>query len=225
MASRTVARPAAIGDIRNDNDANCTYEGENSLLLQQTSNWLLGVWGRRHQLTAEHSPLGSLEFLYNVDDTLNKTCPWNSVDQFAEPANLVEMYRWLTAYTLKMTHEKVSRLKRDGNTPLQAKNDSQAYHAVALSVIYGENYILNHFYKTASSFPDAACREVLLQLVALYGGFLLEKHMATLQCCGGAGASVRRRCRSLTPWRHPTGASTPCWVPLTERPTSTYRTK
>ncbi|XP_026329439.1 peroxisomal acyl-coenzyme A oxidase 3-like isoform X2 [Hyposmocoma kahamanoa] len=177
-------KAAAIGDIRNDNDANCTYEGENSLLLQQASNWLLSVWPRRHKITSEDAPLGSLEFLNNVDQLLAEKCKWNSVKDIVEPKNLIHMYKWLTAYMLKMTFEKVSKLKNQGKSNFEAKNESQSFNAVTLSVVYGENYILNHFYKTALAFEDAACRKVLLKLVSLYGAFILEKHLATLYIGG-----------------------------------------
>ncbi|XP_049867452.1 peroxisomal acyl-coenzyme A oxidase 3 [Pectinophora gossypiella] len=177
-------KAARIGDLRNDNDANCTYEGENSLLLQQASNWLLNVWSRRGTITKDDTPYGSLQFLDNADQLLFETCPWNTVEELIDPANLTHMYKWLTAYMLKMTHEKVSTLKSSGKDNFSAKNDSQSFNAVTLSVVYGENFIVNHFYKSANAFEDARCRNVLLKLVSLYGAFMLEKHMATLYIGG-----------------------------------------
>ncbi|XP_072944483.1 peroxisomal acyl-coenzyme A oxidase 3-like isoform X2 [Epargyreus clarus] len=200
-------KAAGIGELRNDNDANCTYEGENSLLLQQTSNWLLAAWPRRHDLGPEDHPLGSLTFLENADATIASTCPWKTIDELTDPANIVQMYKWLTAYMLKITFEKVDKLKKAGKSNLEAKNESQSYNAVALSVIYAENYIVNHFYKTANDFKDPACRKVLLKLMSLYGAFLLEKHMATLYIggyfTGSQGLQLRegvlQLCAALAP--------------------------
>ncbi|KYO45699.1 hypothetical protein Y1Q_0021372 [Alligator mississippiensis] len=53
-----------LGDIRNDNDPNCTYEGDNNVLLQQTSNYLLNWVTVKHQDKAPiESPFGTVNFL------------------------------------------------------------------------------------------------------------------------------------------------------------------
>ena len=53
---------SGFGSLRNDNDANCTYEGDNNVLMQQSSNWLLSLFKKLD--TPFESPLGSVKFLY-----------------------------------------------------------------------------------------------------------------------------------------------------------------
>lgn len=59
---------AGFNELRNANDANCTYEGDNNVLIQQTSNWLLNIWS--NLLKGDNSccdtPLGTIEFLKNA---------------------------------------------------------------------------------------------------------------------------------------------------------------
>lgn len=78
---------AGLGELRNDNDANCTYEGENSLLLQQTSRWLLNVWANRQKVNPSDFPYGSLAFLVNADGVLKEKCQWNTTRELVDPAS------------------------------------------------------------------------------------------------------------------------------------------
>ena len=62
-------KAARFGTLRDDNDANCTYEGDNNVLLQQTSNWLLNAWKEKRT----QSPFGSLNFLNEAEKWLNSS--------------------------------------------------------------------------------------------------------------------------------------------------------
>lgn len=64
---------AGIGDIRNDHDANLTYEGENHVLIQQTSNWLLKIWPEILKGVKISTPMKSANFLTNALSILKNT--------------------------------------------------------------------------------------------------------------------------------------------------------
>lgn len=59
-------KAANLGELRNNNDPCVTYEGDNNVLSQQTSNWLLKQW------TADvRSPLGSCNFIQDRTSILD----------------------------------------------------------------------------------------------------------------------------------------------------------
>lgn len=59
-----------LGDLRNNNDVNCTYEGENNVLIQQTSNWLLSVRSNGFQAFENVSPLKTASVLVDGEQIL-----------------------------------------------------------------------------------------------------------------------------------------------------------
>lgn len=73
-----------IGDIRNDNDANCTYEGENNTLIQQASNWLIGL--RRSKANFDEvSPMDTVTFLKDMDLMLKSQAKERTVQEVMDP--------------------------------------------------------------------------------------------------------------------------------------------
>lgn len=76
---------AGFGDLRNDNDPNMTYEGENNVLLQQTSNWLLSVRQGGYDKFPQNSPLESAAFLSEYDEIIKRKFNFVSSQDALEP--------------------------------------------------------------------------------------------------------------------------------------------
>lgn len=57
-----------LGELRNNHDPTVTYEGDNNVLGQQASNWLLKQWNDNVE-----SPFGTISFLLNRDEILQST--------------------------------------------------------------------------------------------------------------------------------------------------------
>lgn len=76
---------AGIGELRNNNDASCTYEGENNVLIQQTSNWLLSVRRQGYSTFKNVSPMGTASFFARNVENLSRKFTFTSSMEALQP--------------------------------------------------------------------------------------------------------------------------------------------
>ncbi|KAH8240830.1 hypothetical protein KR026_005838 [Drosophila bipectinata] len=168
-------RASGLGDLRNDNDANCTYEGENNTLIQQASNWLVNL--RRNNANFEAvSPLETVAFLKDIDTILAQKGLERTPEDALNPQNLLKALNWLTSWQLETTVKRVEQLQREGKDAFETRNNIQVFAAQKLSIIYGERTIYYEFYKFVVGLPDSAEKKVLQQVLSFYGAHLVTKY-------------------------------------------------
>ncbi|XP_068085337.1 peroxisomal acyl-coenzyme A oxidase 3 isoform X2 [Anabrus simplex] len=171
---------SGLGELRNDNDANCTYEGENNVLIQQTSNWLLQLWSRAKKGVPIKTPLQSADYLSNASEILKTKFAAKTVQEAVLPNTLLAAYKWLVCWLLEATEARVQSQLRMGKDPFTAKNDSQVFYARTLSIAFIQHDILRRFFEHILSNPDPQQQLVLSRLGSLYGVWSLEKHLSIL---------------------------------------------
>ncbi|XP_029165849.1 peroxisomal acyl-coenzyme A oxidase 3-like [Nylanderia fulva] len=181
-----------LGDIRADNDANCTYEGENNILIQQASNWLLSQWTNVINGRSVPSPLGSADFLVDAVRILNAKFNQTTVEDTLSPENLFFTFKWLVCYYVKKTYERVKNLKSNGVSDFDTRNNSQMFLARTLSLVYGEHALMLYFIRCLQD-PKWKVneREVLTKLCSLFGAATLEKRLGDLYDSGYASSNSK----------------------------------
>ncbi|XP_028420165.1 peroxisomal acyl-coenzyme A oxidase 3-like [Perca flavescens] len=171
-----------LGDLRNDNDPNCTYEGDNNVLLQQTSNYLLSWLHAKHRDGVRiESPLHTVDFLDDSHKILESRFTARTMEECMDSAVPLAAYKWLVCFLLEESQKRLEQEMASGKEEFEARNNSQVYHCRSLAIAYIEHNCLQRFHElTTDTDTPAGLRPVLSKLCALYGLCSLRNHMATL---------------------------------------------
>ncbi|KAK7910298.1 hypothetical protein WMY93_014982 [Mugilogobius chulae] len=171
-----------LGDLRNDNDPNCTYEGDNNVLLQQTSSYLLSwIHHKLHKRGRIESPLHTVDFLDDFHHILESKFDASTEAECMDSAVSVAAYKWLVCFLLDESYKKLQQQRIMGKEEFEARNDSQVYFCRSLSLAYIELVCLQRFDKLIRGEDiQTDLRAVLQKLCGLYGLWSLSSHMATL---------------------------------------------
>ncbi|MBZ3890384.1 Peroxisomal acyl-coenzyme A oxidase 3 [Sciurus carolinensis] len=171
-----------LGDLRDDNDPNCTYEGDNNVLLQQTSNYLLGFLERGAPDGAcFRSPLRTVDFLEAHSTILGQRLPGARVADWLDSAVPLAAYKWLVCYLLQESYQKLNREKESGSSDFDARNNSQVQYCRPLALAFLELTVAQRFHDhTHGPGVPPSLRPVLGRLSALYTLWSLNRHTALL---------------------------------------------
>ncbi|XP_064612616.1 peroxisomal acyl-coenzyme A oxidase 3-like isoform X2 [Liolophura sinensis] len=128
-----------LGDLRNDHDPNNTYEGDNNVIQQQTSNYLLGMF--ENFVTKGEpmsSPLETINFISDYKTILQQKFSARSIRDCKNPKVALEGYKWLVCRLMRDSYTKLRQELGSGKDQFSARNDSQVYYSRSLSLAYME---------------------------------------------------------------------------------------
>ncbi|CAL4158142.1 unnamed protein product, partial [Meganyctiphanes norvegica] len=201
---------SGLGQLRNDNDANCTYEGDNNVLVQQTSNWLLGIWGRHEKGSAKY-PMGTIDYLDDAKHFLNLRWTSSPILENSKDGEIIDVclsaYRWLVCWLCERTTIELKTLAAANVDLFTARNNSQVYLARTLSLAYVTQVVVLWF-KESIDEAEMELKPALYRLCALFALTQIEKYVPYMVQGGlmsegsfisASHLHIKRLCRELLP--------------------------
>ncbi|CAF2092526.1 unnamed protein product [Rotaria magnacalcarata] len=173
---------SGFGIIRDDNDPSCTFEGDNNVLLQQGSNYILSNYEDLYKNNVSiNSPFHSAGFLENMKTILqNNQC---SITSECHLKDLLNAFDWLLCYIVDKSARKLEQLTlTKASSSFDSKNNAQVYHLRTLSIIYIQHTAITRFaqFLETNNDMDDKCKVVLEKLLTVYTLKLFEEHIGLL---------------------------------------------
>lgn len=182
-------KAANIGELRSNHDPTVTYEGDNNVLGQQASNFLLKQWNESNV----ESPFGTANFIKRRDVILRITykdfvnsgftigCKFvlscvSEITYLNLFVAIITCYEWLLCWLLQTTSKQMDAAKSAGVNTFQARNDAQVYRARDLARAFAEYYTLKCFNERIQA-TDSQLRPVLQRVQMLYGLWSIDRHL------------------------------------------------
>lgn len=133
-----------IGSIRNNNDINLTWEGDNNVLIQQTSRFLLESF--RHLSKGKKIPYHTLEFL-DVN-FVPKKCSLKNKKELIKTENIIKFYEYklnmLMSLSMKALNDNLGKFP----DMFDAWNHTQIFYLRNAAISYGEIFVLKESFKS-----------------------------------------------------------------------------
>lgn len=179
MGGHGYSRFNMIGNWRDNNDINLTWEGDNTVLNQQTARFITN--GLKKKVKGKEVKFSSLSFLKKFDDVLSEKL------NISDPRDLYnsDIIRQMFEHRINLILQKcVARLTErigSGKQLFDAWNDSQVFFLQRLTRSYGELYVFNCFHSKVNSLIDSPTKKVLYNLMTLFALCILEKDLDLLR--------------------------------------------
>lgn len=130
-----------IGILRNHSDISQTWEGDNNVLLQQTSKYLLDLIKNKFKGKMTSS---SISDFIKVEPVEGTQLDIKNDEELLKTENLVSIFEHRVNLLLQRSAMKLSSQLQDENkiNPIEAWNNTQAFYLNPLGKTFGELFVV-----------------------------------------------------------------------------------
>lgn len=173
---------SALSRIKNNADLAATWEGDNSVLIQQTGKFILKQFQRIFK--GAHVDLKSFSWVQiDYEKILNYRAKFENSDQLENPESIKDLLEFRLNYTLHQVILKLQESSANSKDMFDAWNKSQVFYIQELAKTYAE-YIIIREYLLFVQDLESKCQKtggILRKLFNLYSVGVIERYMASFQ--------------------------------------------
>lgn len=151
--------------IYNDNEINITWEGDNTVLLQQSAKFLFECM--KHIKNGNKIPYATLDFL-KYKSFLKEKCGVRSQKEFMKLSELIKMFQFRFMHTLYQSIKIIDINERKFQNSFDVWNHSQVFYLRDAALAYGELFIVKDLGNRVRSINDKKTRKIIKKCAALY---------------------------------------------------------
>lgn len=165
-----------IGALREDNDVNATWEGDNNVLIQQTQKFVLD--GMRKLMGGEKLPYDTLYYLKADFDPQAVKWSLKDLSDCYKFETLLEALEFKGNYSAQRAALKLQENMGESDGMFDAWNKTQPFYLPEAAKSYGDIFVFTQFKKTIKRCNDKPTKKVLEALAHLWTLYRIEQDYA-----------------------------------------------
>jgi len=175
---------SALGRLKGNSDIHATWDGDNSVLIQQTAKYFLKQFQntlKGKKIKAE--TIGFLETNYEVVKSF--AAEFKSKEGLLNEHTLVKLAEHRVNYLLHTSMVKLQENAANSSEMLEAWNNTQVHHLQEIGKAYGELLIIKRFFDWVRQIKTECSKtaSVMQNFAYLFAVDCMEKNLALFQEC------------------------------------------
>ncbi len=180
MGGHGYSRFNMIGAFRNNNDINTTWEGDNTVLQQQTAKFILDNFQKKIKGKDPTKEFSTLRFMNRLDNDLKLEI--KSSEDLDKTENLRTCFQQrIVVLLLKSVGKLANRVQEKKDGILVAWNNSQVFYIQPMVKAFIENYVFESFLDRVEKIQEISTRNMMMKFLRLYSLTVFDSDWSLLR--------------------------------------------
>ena len=163
-----------LSQIYDDNEINITWEGDNTVLLQQSAKFLFEC--TKHIKNGNKIPYATLDFL-KYKSLLKEKCGIKTRKEAMKIMELTKIFQFRVIHLMYQSMKIIDINERKFQNSFDVWNHSQVFYLKDVALAYGELFIVKEMANKITKINDKKTRKIIKKCTSLYALKNIEENL------------------------------------------------